>query len=304
MNKIAEVGLLPVKENGDMPMLLRDVAEVRPSTMPGEYDRYNMRRLVSITANIAGDDLGRAAKQIDSAVKAAGTPPTGVQVNVRGQIEPMRQLFGGLVRGDADANLSFWSRWKQAFSGLTLGLVLTTIVILLLLTAYFQSLRLAVVSVATVPAVLGGVAAALWVTGSTLNIQSFMGAIMAIGVAVANAILLITFAERTRRETGDARGAAIEGARRRVRPILMTSFAMIAGMIPMALGLGDSGEQTAPLGRAVIGGLAASTWTALVILPSIFALVMGSAPNRSASLDPADPASRYFAPQLTTGEHR
>jgi multidrug efflux pump subunit AcrB len=294
MNKIAELGLIPVKENGDFPLLLRDIAEVRPGTMPGEYDRYNMRRLVSITANVAGTDLGRIARQIDDALKSAGKPPTGVQVDIRGQIEPMRQLFGGLVQSDATAGLSLWRRMALFFSGLTLGLILTTVVILLLLTAYFQSLRLAVVSVSTIPAVLGGVASALWLTGSTLNIQSFMGAIMAIGVAVANAILLVTFAERLRRETGDARMAAAEGARSRVRPILMTSFAMIAGMLPLAFGLGESGEQTAPLGRAVVGGLTASTVTALLILPSIFTLVMGRAPNRCASLDPEDPASRYF----------
>jgi multidrug efflux pump subunit AcrB len=304
MNTIAELGLIPVKENGDFPLLLRDVAEVRPGTMPGEYDRYNMRRLVSITANVAGTDLGRIARQIDAAIKSAGAPPTGVQVDVRGQIEPMRQLFGGLVQSDSSAGLSFWKSLAHTFSGLTLGLILTTVVILLLLTAYFQSLRLAMVSISTVPAVLGGVALALWLTGSTLNIQSFMGAIMAIGVAVANAILLVTFAERLRRETGDARAAAVEGARSRVRPILMTSFAMIAGMLPMAFGLGESGEQTAPLGRAVIGGLAASTVTALLILPSVFALVMGRAPNRSASLDPDDPASRYFHNQLATDAHQ
>jgi multidrug efflux pump subunit AcrB len=304
MNKIAELGLIPVKENGDFPLLLRDVAEVRPGTMPGEYDRYNMRRLVSMTANVAGTDLGRVARQIDDAIQRVGAPPVGVQVDVRGQIEPMRQLFGGLVQSNETAGLSFWKRMAQFFSGLTLGLILTTVVILLLLTAYFQSLRLAVVSVSTIPAVLGGVALALWLTGSTLNIQSFMGAIMAIGVAVANAILLVTFAERLRREAGDASTAAVEGARSRVRPILMTSFAMIAGMLPMAFGLGESGEQTAPLGRAVIGGLAASTFTALLILPSIFALVMGRAPNRSASLDPDDPASRYFQTQLATDELR
>src|SRR5205085_2511068 len=103
-----------------------------------------------------------------------------------------------------------------------------------LLTAYFQSVRLALVAVTTVPAVLAGVVLALWLTGTTLNIQSFMGAIMAVGVAVANAILLVTFAERMRQESGDAIAAAIEGGRGRLRPILMTSFAMIAGMLPMA----------------------------------------------------------------------
>jgi multidrug efflux pump subunit AcrB len=272
MNAVGEVGLVPVKANGRTPILLRDVADVRPGTMPGEYDRYNMRRLVSLTANVAGTDLGRVARQVDAALTAAGAPPTGVQVDVRGQIEPMRQLFRGL----------------------TTGLALTVAVILLLLTGYFQSLRLALVALATVPAVLGGVAAALLFTGTTLNIQSFMGAIMAIGVAVANAILLVAFAERARWEGGDARAAGVEAARARARPILMTSCAMIAGMVPMALGWGEGGEQVAPLGRAVIGGLAASTLTALLVLPAVFALMMGRAPARSASLDPDDPESRHY----------
>ena len=135
----------------------------------------------------------------------------------------------------------------------------------------------------------------LWLTGTTLNIQSFMGAIMAIGVAVANAILLVTFAERHRRDgMGRAGQAAVEGAQSRLRPILMTSCAMIAGMVPMALGLGEGGEQTAPLGRAVIGGLVAATLATLVVLPTVFALVQGRAGTLSPSLDPDDPESRLF----------
>jgi multidrug efflux pump subunit AcrB len=282
MKSAGDVARVPVKANGRSPLLVRDVAEVRPGAMPGEYDRYNMRRLVSLTANIAGTDLGRVADQVDAAIRSAGEPPTGVEVAVRGQMEPMRQMFRGL----------------------NTGLILTVAVILLLLTAYFQSVRLALVALATVPAVVGGVALVLLLTRTTLNIQSFMGAIMAIGVAVANAILLVTFAERNRREGADPRTAAIGGVRGRVRPILMTSLAMIAGMAPMALGFGEGGEQTAPLGRAVIGGLAASTMTALFILPAIFALVMGGAPMRSASLDPDDPDSRYFEKKLATDEHR
>jgi len=145
----------------------------------------------------------------------------------------------------------------------------------------------------TVPAVLAGAAIVLWLTRTTLNIQSFMGVIMATGVAVANAILLVTFAERSRRAGSDARKAAVEGARARLRPILMTSCAMIAGMTPMALGLGEGGEQTAPLGRAVIGGLIASTLATLLVLPSVFAIVQAWAGTQSPSLDPDDPESAY-----------
>jgi multidrug efflux pump subunit AcrB len=156
--------------------------------------------------------------------------------------------------------------------------------------------------VAAVPAVLLGVVVTLLATQTTLNIQSFMGAIMAIGVAVANAILLVTFAERYRMEGQTAVQAAVTGARTRVRPILMTSLAMVAGMVPMALGLGEGGDQTAPLGRAVIGGLLASTVATLTLLPAVFALFMGAASTTSASLSPTDPASRYYVANPENGQ--
>jgi multidrug efflux pump subunit AcrB len=249
--------------------------------MPGQVDRYNMRRMVSLTANVEGEDLGSVARRIDEALQAAGEPPRGVQVDVRGQVFPMRQMFGALAGG-------------RVLEGLTGGLILAVVVILLILTAYFQSMRLALVVVSTTPAVIAGVVLALLVTHTTLNIQSFMGAIMAVGVAVANAILLANFAEQYRREGRPAGEAVVEGARHRLRPILMTSCAMIAGMVPMALGLGEGGEQTAPLGRAVIGGLAVATFATLFILPSIFAVVQGRSSTRSASLDPDDPESPHF----------
>jgi multidrug efflux pump subunit AcrB len=156
-------------------------------------------------------------------------------------------------------------------------------------------------SASTTPAVIAGVVLALWLTGSTINIQSFIGAIMGIGVAMANAILLITFAEQRRRATGDARSAAVEGAASRLRAILMTSFAMTAGMLPMALAIGEAGPQTAPLGRAVIGGLIAATLATLLALPAVFALVQRYATQRSASLDPADPESPLHAPMPGAG---
>jgi multidrug efflux pump subunit AcrB len=131
-------------------------------------------------------------------------------------------------------------------------------------------------------------------TGTTLNLQSFMGAIMALGVAVANAILLVTFAERSRQVHGDSVRAAVEGGRSRLRPVLMTSCAMIAGMLPMAVGFGAGGDQTAPLGRAVVGGLAASTLATLLVLPAVFAFVQRKAGTTSASLDPDDPRSHCY----------
>jgi multidrug efflux pump subunit AcrB len=241
--------------------------------MPGEYDRYNMKRSVSLTANIAGEDLGRVAGRVRRAIERAGAPPKGATVEIRGQVRPMDEIL----------------------QGLTIGLGMSIVVILLLLTANFQSIKLALVVVSTAPAVVAGVVVMLWLTGTTINLQSFMGAIMAIGVAVANAILLVTFAETHRREEGATSDkAAVEGAMGRLRPILMTSCAMTAGMVPMALGWSEGGEQTAPLARAVIGGLVAATIATLIVLPTVFALVQGWASRESASLDPDDPASSHF----------
>jgi multidrug efflux pump subunit AcrB len=213
----------------------------------------------------------------------------------------MQQMFGGLagdVRFPSGTPWNNWNDWlrfaREFFQGLTGGLVLAVVAIFLLLTAYFQSIRLALVVVLTAPAVISGVAVALLLTGTTLNLQSFMGAIMAVGVAMANAILLVTFAERARREGSEIVDAAVDGAQHRLRPILMTSCAMIAGMVPLALGLGEGGEQTAPLGRAVIGGLLAATVTTLLVLPSLFAGVQRRASIHSPSLDPDDEHSPWF----------
>jgi multidrug efflux pump subunit AcrB len=182
-------------------------------------------------------------------------------------------------------------------SGLAIGLGLAVIAVFLLLTANFQSLRLALVTVSAVPAVVAGVAFMLWITGTTLNIQSFIGSIMAIGVAMANAILLVTFAEQRRRDGLSAPEAAASSASSRLRAILMTSCAMIAGMLPMALGLGEAGAQNAPLARAVIGGLLAATAATLLVLPSVFALVQRRASGDSPSLDPDDEKSMHYLPQ-------
>ncbi len=287
MRSARDIEEVPVKAA----VLLRDVAGVKEGTMPGQIDRYNMRRLVSMTANIEGEDLGRVASRIATALASVGDPPAGVQVDVRGQVTPMREMFGPLV---------FDPPWKvpvtQWLQGLSGGLIVAVLVIFLLLTGYFQSFRLSLAAVAAVPAVLAGVVLALLLTSTTLNIQSFMGAIMAIGVAVANAILLVTFAEKYRREGVPAWEAGVKAATARMRPILMTALAMIAGMMPMALGLGEGGGQTAPLGRAVVGGLIASTFATLLILPAAFALLMAGAPAASPSLSPTDPESPHYDP--------
>ncbi len=265
---------LPVKRNGSGQVLVRDVAKVSSGSMPGEFDRYNMRRQVSLTANVVGEDLGTVKRAVERAIERAGDLPRGAKVEVRGQIPPMDDMLDGLG----------------------LGLGAAVVVIFLLLAANFQSLRLSLAAVSTAPAVIAGMVLVLFATRTTVNIQSLIGAIMAIGVAMANAILLVTFAEQRRREGKAARQAAVAGAASRLRAILMTSAAMIAGMLPMALAFGEAGQQNAPLGRAVVGGLAAATLATLLVLPCVFALVQGRASTRSASLDPDDPESPLYSP--------
>jgi multidrug efflux pump subunit AcrB len=287
MDSLHQLGQVPVKETEQGQVLLRDMAQVQAGTMPGQYDRYNMTRLVSLTANIEGQDLGRVARQTSQAVQAVRQELLRELGEAR-----FKERFGAVTvdqRGQVVA-------MQEIFSGLVLGLGLAVAAIFLLLTAYFQSFRLAVVCIAAVPAGLVGVLAALLLTGTTLNLQSFMGAIMAMGVAVANAILLTTFAESIRLGGVPAGEAAIRAAHSRIRPILMTSCAMIAGMVPLAMALGEGGEQTAPLGRAVIGGLAAATLATLLLLPCVFALLQARHSTASASLDPDDPHSRYHDP--------
>jgi multidrug efflux pump subunit AcrB len=261
--------------NPTPPLLTRDVARVMRSEMPGEVDRYNMRRFLSMTANIEGEDLGRVINRLDRAMSQAGQPPRGIEVELRGQVRPMRDMFRSLA----------------------IGLAVAVIVILIMLTAYFQAPRLAVTAVASVPAVLCGVVLALWSTKTTLNIESFMGAIMAVGVAVSNAIMLVSFGDRHRLEDGlPADRAVITAAKGRLRPIIMTGCAMIAGMIPMSLALEEGSEQNAPLGRAVIGGMALATFATLLVLPAVFTLLLAGASDRSPSLDPDDPGSTHYDP--------
>src|SRR4051812_4643850 len=271
MTTLDDLRVIPVSAERGSHALLGDVATIGNATVVGEYDRINGQRMVSVTANVSGQDLGRTVGQVDQAIARAGTPPRGASVAVRGQIGAMRETF----------------------TNITSGLVVAVVVIFLLLAANFQSLRLAFVVVSTVPAVLMGVVLMLFVTRTTLNVQSFMGGIMAIGVAVANAILLVTFAEQARVQGTSPMQTAIDAARARMRPVLMTSAAMIAGMTPMALALGEGAEATAPLGRAVIGGLAAATVATLIVLPSVYSLVQQSARIGSPSLDPDDPASAH-----------
>jgi multidrug efflux pump subunit AcrB len=272
VQSVDDLNVVPVMKDGVSQPYLRDVAAVKFATMPGLIERINGQRVVSLTANIHGIKLGDAAAQLRNAVAKAGAPPRGISVKYRGEIPPL----------------------EQTVSGLQTGLALAILAVFLLLAAYFQSLRLALSIILTIPAVLCGVVLMLCITGTTLNIESFMGAIMAIGIAVANSILFVSFAEGFRLDGQSTFEAARQGAVSRFRAILMTAVAMIFGMIPMAIGFSEGGSQTAPLGRAVIGGLILSTFATLTVLPSIYSIFQSRATVASPSLNPLDSTSRYY----------
>ena len=267
-----ELGALPVMQEGRPDLRLDDIATLKSGTMPGLIERNNGQRVISLTANLHGMTLGDAEPKLAAAVARAGTPPRGVTVGFRGELPAL----------------------DQTSAGLRTGLLLAILVIFLLLAANFQSIRLAFAILLTVPAVLCGVLLMLRLTNTTLNLQSFMGAIMAVGIAVANSILLVSFAERSRIAGASPRDAARTGASGRLRAILMTATAMIFGMIPMAMGYSEGGSPSTPLGRAVIGGLILSTFATLTILPSIYAILQSKASVASVSLNPMDPTSQYY----------
>jgi multidrug efflux pump subunit AcrB len=283
MEKPEDIEELPLESiNPVVPLMVRDVLKdgmVHSSLRPGEYDRDMSQRFVTVVANVEGEDMGRATKQVRKAIKDAGEPPRGVRVEEQAQLPKMKQMFEALA----------------------IGLAVAVFVIFVLLTAYFQSPRLGIISLGAVPGVLAGIVLILLLTRTTLNIESFMGSIMCLGVSVSNSVMMVTFMDEHWKAGKPAHQAALMGATERLRPILMTACAMTVGMIPMALALERGSQMEAPLGRAVIGGLVMSTFATLLVLPSIFAVVIGKRKPRSPSLYPGNPESSHFDPDLDPG---
>lgn len=265
MSSVQDMENIPLI-SGQLRPTLGDVATITPTTIPGEYDRVGPRRIVTVSANIHQVDLGTATVDVNRAIAQAGETPKGTIVELKG----MAKLL------------------EETLQSLSSGLALAIVVIFLLLAANYQSFKVSGVVLVTIPAVLAGSILILLATGSTLNLQSYMGIIMSVGVSVANALLLVTNAETLRLSYKDSYQAAKVAGAVRLRPILMTSIAMVVGMIPMASGMSESGEQSAPLGRAVIGGLVASTFAALLVLPVVFAAVQKNSSLVSPSLNPED----------------
>lgn len=263
MNSLEQLQSIPLVKGKARPVL-SDIAQLVIDTLPGEYDRAGPRRFLTVSANVFKKDLGTATGAVQRTIASLGEPPRGLVPEIKG----MSLLL------------------TETLDSLQTGLLVAIIVILLLLTANYQSFGVALAVLSTIPAVLLGAMILLLATGATLNLQSYMGIIMSTGVSVANAILIVTNAEALRLSYRDPFKAATVAAGIRLRPILMTSLAMIAGMIPMASGLGEAGDQSAPLGRAVIGGLIASTFAALYIVPLVYGWVRQRSGFQSVSLLP------------------
>ncbi|MDB5015782.1 MAG: Multidrug efflux pump subunit AcrB [Mucilaginibacter sp.] len=279
IGSLADLAAIPIFRDRSRPVL-GDVCTFTMGTLVGQYDRQGAGRFLSIIANIYKKDLGSASTAVSKAIKNAGSPPRGVSVEARG----LTILL------------------DQTLSSLQFGLMITVVILMLMLAANYQSFPLGFTVITCIPGVLVGSLLILLAFGSSLNLQSYMGIIMSVGVSVSNAILLITNAEHIRLTGKNAMESAIEAMELRLRPILMTTIAMIAGMIPMASGLGEAGDQTAPLGRAVIGGLILSTFVSLFILPVIFYMIRKNSPIHTVSLDPDDKESIFYDPKAQLSE--
>lgn len=230
--------------------LLGNLVEARQGKTPAVVSRYNISPVVEVFVSVQGTDLASVAKQVQVQVDAMRPKlPRGSQIAVRGQVQTM----------------------QDSFIGLGIGLAMAIVLVYLLLLVNFQSWVDAGIIIAALPAALAGIAWMLFVTGTTLSVPALTGAIMTMGVATANSILMVSFARDRQAQDVPALSAALEAGATRIRPVLMTALAMVIGMIPMALGIGEGGEQNAPLGRAVIGGLIFATISTLFFVPVVFA---------------------------------
>jgi CzcA family heavy metal efflux pump len=237
------------------PEILSDLASVGRGHELEVVNHYNIRRVVDVYANVQDSDLGSVSRKISQILKAdAKSLPRGTFVTLKGQVDTMRSSYAGLLG----------------------GLIFSIVLVYLLIVVNFQSWTDPFIIITALPAALAGIVLFLFLTRTTLSVPALMGAIMCMGVATANSILVVSFAKARLEEHGNAIRAAVEAGVTRFRPVIMTALAMIIGMVPMALGLGDGGEQNAPLGRAVIGGLLCATVATLLFVPSVFALIHGS----------------------------
>jgi len=257
------------------PQLLSNLATVERRTATSVVSHHNVQPIFDIYANVQGRDLGAVARDIDQVV-AEFVPklPQGSSLVVRGQVESMR----------------------SAFTGLSAGVVFAIVLVYFLMAVNFQSWLDPLIIIMALPGALAGIVWMLFLTHTTISVPALMGTMMSIGVATANSILLVTFANDQRRAGQDATSAALDAGYTRLRPVMMTALAMIIGMLPMALGLGEGGEQNAPLGRAVIGGLSVATFATLFFVPVVYSFMRRQQPQAFEA-----EAEMAMTPQLQEG---
>ncbi|GAC1704908.1 MAG: efflux RND transporter permease subunit [Flavisolibacter sp.] len=278
MENLNQLKTLPLKSGQSRP-ILDDVATLGFTEEPAQINRQGANRYVTIAANVFHKDLGAASKAVHKAIDMAVQKPRGTIVSTEGQLPLLEETLNGL----------------QA------GLIIAIVVIFLMMSAYYQSFALAGIILSVIPSVIAGSLLFLLLFGSTLNHQSYKGINMSVGVSVSNAFLMTDQAEKNRFQRKiNVKTSTFLAASSRLRPIIMTTLAMIAGMIPMASGMGEGGGQVAPLGQAVIGGLLLSTLTTLLVLPHLFLVVRKKASLQDVSMDPDDPSSRFANNQYKT----
>jgi multidrug efflux pump subunit AcrB len=269
------------------PQLLSNLVNLRRAESAANINHYNVQPLYNVFANVQGRDLAAVAFDVQKAIDAVQSElPRGSTIVMRGQVETMRSSFIGLAG----------------------GLVFAVLLVYFLMVINFQSWVDPFIILTALPGALAGIAWMLYLTGTTVTVPALMGAIMCIGVATSNSILLLTFANDQRQDGHDARSAALSAGSTRLRPVMMTALAMIIGMLPMSLGLGEGGEQNAPLGRAVIGGLLVATFFTLFFVPVMYSMLRRKPPKPEITDDydgEETPAARPQENQLPRPEdHR
>jgi multidrug efflux pump subunit AcrB len=244
---------LPILAGPGTPLqILGNLARISRSTTSPVIDHYNITPVFNIYGNVSGKDLGYVSSQVSQIVNdATKTLPRGTFISIRGQVQSM----------------------NESFLGLYIGLLFAMVLVYLLMVVNFQSWSEPFIIIMALPCALAGIVWILFLTGTTLSVPALMGAIMCMGVATANSVLVVTFANEVWQQNKDSYQAALQAGYARVRPVLMTALAMVIGMVPMALGLGEGGEQNAPLGRAVIGGLLCATVATLFFVPVVFQVI-------------------------------
>jgi multidrug efflux pump subunit AcrB len=259
VNSTAELLRTPIHSGSrSAPQLLTNIGRLQRGVTASVVNHYDVQPLYDVYANVQDRDLGAVARDVDAVIRDF-TPklPKGSFIETRGQVSTMR----------------------SSFLGLAVGLIFAVVLVYFVMVVNFQSWLDPFIILMALPGALSGIVLMLFVTQTTLNVPSMMGAIMSIGVATANSILLVNFANDLRETGADALTAALEAGFTRLRPVIMTALAMIVGMLPMALGLGEGGEQNAPLGRAVIGGLLLATVATLFFVPVVYSVLRRNPPR-------------------------